>query len=173
MRMKVRSAELDVLASGPAISGPGFTPDGASVIYTDAGSEGKDAFRIGVNGGSRVRITANCQTWGVDPTGRLLACCDRDDVEYVVPLDGGAPVWRHDIPTAVLRWTPNGALAYVDKSGLNIWVQQLNQAPPRQATFFTSEKIHDFVWSGKEILLSRGGPQRKVVLITGVRLPSR
>jgi Tol biopolymer transport system component len=73
-----------------------------------------------------------------------------------------------------LKWTPDGkALLYanmIDGVG-NIWMQPLDESPPRQVTDFKADGIACFDISpdGKNLVCARGGRKHDIVLIKNLR----
>ncbi len=70
------------------------------------------------------------------------------------------------------RWAPNGqAIAYVDETRTNIWLQPLDGTRPRQLTRFTDETISTFAWShdGSRLAIVRGTTTSDIVSDQGTR----
>src|SRR5262249_6873967 len=96
----------------------------------------------------------------------------RSPETLIVPIGGGELVRR--LSRGDLRhWTPDGrGLAYVDPSGLNVWVQPLEGGAPRQVTHFTEgPRIGGFAWSpdGTDLALTRAFATSDIVMLKGIR----
>jgi hypothetical protein len=70
------------------------------------------------------------------------------------------------------RFTPNGqGFAFVDSSGMNVWVQPFSGGVPRQVTQFTDRTIMALAYSrdGKRLAIARAAITSDVVLLKGVK----
>ncbi len=159
---------------------PECSPDGKSVLYTRANDT--TAWQVPIQGGTRSQVAVPNTAGGplrISPDGKLLAylamatTMTSPMVLTVVPLTGGSPVCRFDVPVGAtrIRWAPDGkALDYLlTRSGAsNIWRQPLAGGPPKQMTNFKSDLIFFFDWSrdGKQLALERGTISSDVVLIS-------
>jgi len=158
---------------------PTCSPDGKWVLYDLAGDASLG--RIPVQGGAPTLLKTqgrNSPRAQISPDGKLLAytawgaAASSPSVLTVVPLDGGQPLYRFDLPAgaAGFRWAPaEKALDYyLTRGGVsNIWRQPLAGGQPKQITNFKSERIFSFDWSrdGKDLALARGTTSRDVILI--------
>ncbi len=158
---------------------PSCSPDGKWVLYDSAGDTG--VWRIPVQGGTPTQLKTqnrNGPRARVSPDSKLLAytawgaTASSPSILTVVPVDGGQPLCRFDLPAGAggLRWAPaEKALDYyLSRSGVsNIWRQPLAGGQPRQITNFKSERIFSFDWSrdGKQLALARGTTTQDVILI--------
>jgi Tol biopolymer transport system component len=71
------------------------------------------------------------------------------------------------------RWMPGGrAIAYLDQTRRNLWVQPLDGGAPRQLTHFSdAPTITSFAWSrdGKRLAIARATTTNDIVLFTGLK----
>ncbi len=117
----------------------------------------------------------------VSPDGTRIACTFRADETdrwkiAVLPFDGGEPIRTFALPypyNQIIRWTPDSkALTYLDKvNGVhNVWRQPIDGSPPARMTNFTEDLILHYDWlsSGQQLVLSRGGRRRDVVLMKNI-----
>jgi eukaryotic-like serine/threonine-protein kinase len=168
------------LTSGHFDRGPSFSPDGKWVIYASMGSSHPNLWRVSVDGGEPVKLTDRYSIAPmVSPDGKWIACYYWDEKPdtplgiALIPFEGGAPVKTFNLPSAVVRWTPDGsALTYVDsRSGVsNIWRQPIDGGPPVQLTDFKSDLIFTFDWSrdGRQLACARGIATSDVILFSNL-----
>jgi len=169
---------------------PSFLPDGKSIAYVGIGANKQFAYRMSLADGTTQQITDKpTHNTHVSPDGKYLLCRYRDP-------EPGKPLWRtalipltktegistperlFELPryggSPRLRWMPDGkSFSFVDwKDGIaNVWIQSLDAAEPRQATFFDSGWIYSFDWSpdASRLVVSHGNPIGDAVLITNFR----
>jgi Tol biopolymer transport system component len=70
------------------------------------------------------------------------------------------------------RFTPDGqGFAYVDSSGMNVWVQAFKGGAPRQLTQFTDRTIMApaYARDGKRLAIARAAITSDVVLLKGMK----
>jgi hypothetical protein len=156
--------------------GPLFTPDGSSIIYSTDHTQPLRAMKIAVAGGAAVPLREGCVANDLDPSGRLLLCCDRQSVETVIDVKDGREVWRGNIAaTYPVRWLDGKHLAFTNNQHEvgNIWLQTLDSAPPQQMTPFTSAQILRFAFSPdkKRIVFARQEISRNAVLMKNLPIP--
>ena len=170
------------LTSGGDEDLPRFTPDGKWVVYHSI-NDGKYSIRkVPIDGGEPVTVVREWSTQpDVSPDGKLIACFARRDGAtawemVVVPIDGGAPVYKFTLPPTVepewpgLRWTPDGTgLTYVStEEGIsNVWQQALKGGAPKRLTDFKENQIVFFDWSLKKrkLVLVRKSETRDLILV--------
>jgi hypothetical protein len=108
----------------------------------------------------------------------MIACTYRENTTdkwkiVVIPFSGGLPLKTFDLPNPryqMIRWSSDSkALLYIDKYNYsqNLWRQPLDGNPPIQITNFTDDQIFHYAefYTGNELVLSRGGIRRDIVLI--------
>jgi Tol biopolymer transport system component len=163
---------------------PQVTPDGGWVVYESQYSGQPGIWKVSITGGEPVQLIKRLSSFpAVSPDGRWIACFTWEEFGpasqkqlIVVPFNGGDPAFTFPIANHVgdywngLRWTPDGrGVAYlVEKEGArNIWVQTLDDQPPRQLTHLKNNLIYDFAWSkgGEYIAYSCGQMDDDVILI--------
>lgn len=121
----------------------------------------------------------------LSPDGRSIlgvrsAKSGRGDVLTLVvePAPGGTPSWTKLRPSGLgnlaAEWVPNGkALSYALNQGAvgNIWLQPLDQGPPRQITRFDDLRVYAHAWSpdGRTLYVVRGRNVSDAVLIRDFR----
>ena len=158
---------------------PSCSPDGKWVLYVLSGSE--SVWRMPIQGGTPTQLKTQNRNHArarVSPDGKLLAyiawgaTASSPSVLTVVPLDGGQPLYRFDLPAGAggLRWAPAEMALdyYLTRGGVsNIWRQPLGGGHPKQITDFKSERVYSFDWSrdGKQLALARGTTSQDVILI--------
>jgi Tol biopolymer transport system component/DNA-binding winged helix-turn-helix (wHTH) protein len=139
---------------------PTFSPDGKWVAFQRSGVETTPwmVHRLWLETGEVQQITVpSTMRPDVSPDGRSIAhywMTPERWVMAVTPADGGMPTTIFPVgPThseRVVHWAPDGhSLTYIDGVGgaSNIWLQALDQSPPRQLTHFTSGTMATFDWS--------------------------
>jgi TolB protein len=165
---------------------PDISPDGETLVYNAVGS---GLWRVGIRGDNPTLLAANVMCFPrISPDGKLVAYSYVDEQSRtprvtVIPLAGGAPIFKLNIPwdagsvcmcKRLLQWAPDGqAITYTDThDGVsNIWSQPLDGSPPTELTHFTSDHIFAFAWSktGDRLALSRGVPIADVIMLSGFR----
>ena len=159
---------------------PSCSPDGKWVLYLLSGGEG--VWRMPIQGGTPTQLKTpnrNSARARVSPDGKMLAYAawgatvSSPSVLTVIPLDGGQPLYRFDLPAGArgFRWAPGEKAIdyYLTRGGVsNIWRQPLEGGKPRQITSFKSEQIFAFDWSRdcKDLAAARGTTSRDVILIS-------
>lgn len=105
------------LTAGPADSAPRFSPDGASLLFTRASSEGSALFRVAIVGGEPRKVLDNAFDGDFSPDARSVAFIrDRTDADRyttlcVTPTAGGEV---RELASSVNddflfpRWSPDG-----------------------------------------------------------------
>ena len=161
--------------------GPIVTQDGSAALYLSSQSGQQSTWMIDLRRGTTRQFAPVIVFPGgiaVSPDGRFVMLRSRDEQTrlqetLIVPIDGGEPVRRLRVSQAFHRWVPDGrALAYVDASGLNVWVQPLDGGAPRQVTHFTEgPRIVEFAWSpdGTRLALTRAIEASDIVMLKGIR----
>ena len=180
-RMDIDGSNAKRLTDSPAMNAT-ISPDGKWVAYMTFGPGGFSIWKVSIDGGEPVQLISKySMSPAISPDGELIACYYLDERTggpkiALIPFAGGEPVKFFepqvvDFVTYPVRWTHDGrALTYiVNRGGVsNIWIQPLDDSPPRQLTDFKSDRIFSFDWSrdGKWLALSRGPEQRDVVLMS-------
>lgn len=148
----------------------------------------RSVWRISTQGDEAVRLDDRNIIYAVrvSPDGKSLASIklirsgDQEELSLAVsPAEGGNPTWTHPWPQGqysstlgwLLEWTRDGkALSYVVNTGAigNVWLQPLDQSPPRQITDFDEMRIYDHACSldGRTLYVVRGKSVSDAVLIT-------
>jgi Tol biopolymer transport system component len=179
-RMEADGSNPTQLTDDPFDYNPECSPDGKSVLYTRANDS--TAWQVPIQGGTPAPVVVPNAAGGaprISPDGKLLAYLAMATtmtgpmVLTVVPLAGGSPICRLDVPVGAthIRWAPDGkALDYLLTRGgaTNVWRQALAGGAPKQITNFKSDRIFFFAWSrdGKQLALERGNTPSDVVLIS-------
>jgi len=171
------------LTFGEGESYPSLTPDGQTVVYTARAKARGTLWKIPAIGGQAVQLTFAGITLRpvVSPDGTKIACTFRTDETdrwkiAVLPFDGGEPIRTFALPypyNQIIRWTPDSkALTYLDKvNGVhNVWRQPIDGSPPSKTTNFAEDLILHYDWlaSEQQLVLSRGGRRRDIVLMKNV-----
>jgi serine/threonine protein kinase len=173
------------LTTGKLDSFPACTPDGKTVLYSDAdnflqkvsseGGPSQKAFDLPVF--SRITIS---------PDGKLAAFVtqrrnDPKETLALLSLDSSQPVRFLEFERPRVEFTFSysaGPVAFsADGKGIvypilngdsnNLWLQNLDGSPGKQLTDFKSEFIRDFDFSfdGKQLAIIRGHREADVVLL--------
>jgi Tol biopolymer transport system component len=160
---------------------PAITPDGKWIIYVSFGDMGPTLWKMPVDGGQPVELVDKYALGpAISPDGKSIACYYWDQMPEsqlgiaVLPIEGGAPLNKFNIPAMFVRWTPDGrGLVYVDnRSGVsNLWMQPVDGGQPMQLTDFKTDQIFVFDWSrdGRQLLLARGVVTSDVVLFSDLK----
>ncbi len=165
---------------------PYVSPDSQWVYFHHIGSNGLlNLWRVPIDGGTPVQLTDRMASRpSVSPRDGLIACWYSEEEAVprwtiaVLPPEGGKPIKTFEIPPTVyidteLRWTPDGrAITYLDHRGgqANLWMQPLDDGPPKQLTDFKTDLIFSFDWSRDgRLVYSRGLRTSDVVLIKDAR----
>jgi Tol biopolymer transport system component len=164
---------------------PSMTPDGRWVVYQKFAGEQPTIWKVPIDGGAPTPLTDMYSNWPtVSPDGRFVACVMWDPERKrsrgaVIPIDGGAPVARFDIPVLEvptwnwqrIRWTADArGLLYIDDHGgvSNVWLQPIDGGAPRQVTRFISDRIFDYdIAPSGALVCARGAVVSDVVTIRG------
>ena len=139
---------------------PSFSPDGKWVAFLRSGGETTPwmVFRLWLETGKVEQVTVpSTMRPDVSPDGRFIAhywMTPERWVMAVTPAEGGVPTAIFPVGSThserVVHWTHDGrSLTYIDGAGgaSNIWLQPLDQGPPRQLTHFTNGTMATFDWS--------------------------
>jgi Tol biopolymer transport system component len=154
------------------------TPDGTSLFFLSLSSGQQLPFAIDVAGGpprQLAAMTALHGTLSASPDGKLvtfLSDSSGEQEQIVMKAEGGAPIARLKLPGSVPHWTPDGqGLAYVDRTGLAIWIQPIAGGTPHRLAAFPDRPILQFAFSpdGKQLAISRATTISDIVLLRGVR----
>jgi Tol biopolymer transport system component len=179
-RMDVDGNNVRQLTSGNYDRNPSFSPDGRWIIYASIGASQPNLWRVSIDGGEATKLTDKFAVGPqVSPDGKLIACYYWDETPdsqlgvALIPFEGGQPIKTFTLPSAVVRWTPDGsALTYVDsRSGVsNVWSQPVDGGKPVQLTDFKSDLIFAFEWSrdGRQLAVARGIVTSDVVLFNNL-----
>jgi len=150
--------------------------DDKYVVYTDvalhpwitplaAGEKEKRRIRNGIQGNFFVSLDGKSMLYTDNsvPKQPYIVICDLPDCTVTHRLK---PPPR----SSMRRWAPNRAIAFVREG--NIWIQQLDETPPRPLTQFKDNRlIVDFAWSrdGKRLAIARITESRNIVLLKGLK----
>ncbi len=179
-RMDIDGSNPKQLTNGSYDRNPTFSPDGKWVIYTSFGVSHPNLWRVSIDGGEAVKLTDKYAVAPmVSPDGKMIACYYWDQKPEsqlgiaLIPFEGGQPVKMLNLPSMMVRWTPDGrSLTYVDsRSGVsNIWSQSIDDGKPVQLTNFKSDLIFAFEWSRdwKQLAVARGIVTSDVVLFNNL-----
>ncbi|MGC2234777.1 MAG: protein kinase [Pyrinomonadaceae bacterium] len=165
---------------------PVWSPDGKWIVYQFTDLNNKTTiWKTGVDGGEPVQLTdVSSSRPVVSPDGEFFACLygkatpESSIKVAIIPLSGGQPVKLLDLPSVVkspnYRWTSDGqSIIYIDSRDrvYNLWSQTLDNNPPKQLTYFKSDRIFrfDFSKNGKGFALARGYESSDVVMISNFR----
>ena len=175
-RINVDGSGLTTLVAGNA-AGPAVTPDGRTVIFSPMGP---GILGVPLAGGPvrKVSERAVCCPLVVSPDGRrmlvsaigaeALVICELPDCSRPTEVRLESAPAEHVRP----RWAPDGrGIAFVPaRDPTNIWIQSVDDAPPRSLTALTERPIMDFSWSpdGTRLVMSRGQYQTDMVLLRGL-----
>ncbi len=180
-RMNPDGSNLLQLTLSNGANPPSITPDGKWVIYLSSGDG--YLYKVPMEGGEPVRVCGEAVgVSAVSPDGELIAYFAQGKETWgiaVSSFEDGSVVKRfevgsHSLNNTTLKWTPDGkAFLYaLSSDGVsNIWMQPLDGGPPRQVTDFRADGIFRFDVSpdGKNLICSRGGWKRDIVLIKNLR----
>jgi serine/threonine protein kinase/Tol biopolymer transport system component len=179
-RIDIDGSNPKQLTNGNFDRNPTFSPDGRWITYASMGVTHPNLWRVSIDGGEAVKLTDKFSVAPmVSPDGKLIACYywdEKPDTQLgiaLIPFEGGQPVKMLNLPSPIVRWTPDGrALTYVDsRSGVsNIWSQSIEDGKPVQLTDFKSDQIFAFEWSrdGRHLAVARGVGTSDVVLFNNL-----
>jgi Tol biopolymer transport system component len=144
-QMTTSGGQVKQLTRGVDDVRPQVSADGQWIVFQQGhGPTKMTLWKAPAHGGDPVQLTNTMSMRpAVSRDGQLIAYYYMDAERWglaVMPLTGGPPVARFDIPptsgTRVVQWIPNRrALAYLDeREGVsNIWMQPLDGGPPQQS----------------------------------------
>jgi eukaryotic-like serine/threonine-protein kinase len=179
-RIDIDGGNVKQLTSGSFDRNPVFSPDGRWIIYASMGISHPNLWKVSIDGGEAVKLTDKFSVApAISPDGKTIACYYWDEKPEtqlgiaLIPFEGGQPTKMLNLPSAIVRWTPDGsALTYVDsRSGVsNIWSQPIDGGKPTQLTNFKSDLIFGFDWSRdwKQLVCSRGILTSDVILFNNL-----
>jgi serine/threonine protein kinase len=179
-RVDIDGGNPKQLTGGSYDRNPVFSPDGRWIIYASMGGKQPNLWRVSIDGGETVKLTDKFSVSpAVSPDGKTIACYYWDEKPEtplgiaLIPFEGGQPIKMLNLPSPVVRWTPDGsALTYIDsRSGVgNIWSQPIDGGKPTQLTNFKSDLIFAFDWSRdwKQLACSRGIMTSDVILFNNL-----
>ncbi|MDQ3666881.1 MAG: protein kinase [Acidobacteriota bacterium] len=184
-RVDVDGSNLLELTNGNFDNNPRISPDGQWVVYSSYLSGKLLLWKVPIGGGEPTQLTHVFATEpDVSPDGKLVACFSNDaeakrPILMILPLAGGAPIKTLPLPATLdrdsgPRWTPAGdGLTYIERRGntMNLWLQPLSGAPPRQLTNFKDGGILRREWSpgGKRVAIVRGRSTSDAIIISSFR----
>ncbi|MEZ5346727.1 MAG: protein kinase [Pyrinomonadaceae bacterium] len=165
---------------------PSLTPDGNFVVFQRSDDKNNvHIWKRDLTTGAEIQISDSTAIRPVASSdGKLIASSYGAGSDTAPPtlavysIVGGKPLRNLDLPRVVrssfFRWTTDmKGLIYVDRSGGadNLWIQPLDQSPPRKITDFSLGDIAAFELSAdqSEILLSRGEQFYDVIMISNFR----
>jgi eukaryotic-like serine/threonine-protein kinase len=162
---------------------PIVTRDDRHVIFLSTKNGLQSPWIVPIDGGEPKLIVnefAGVNSVDISPDGRRIlfftsgpqnqfriAVCDLPDCRNRVNLPM-PPRFRY----VTTRFTPDGqGVAYIDSSGMNVWVQPFNAGAPRQITRFTDRTIMALAYSrdGKRLAIARAAITNDIVLLKGVK----
>lgn len=183
-RMDLDGNNVKQLTNGRDEFAPFYSPDGQWVIFT---SRDYSAWKVAADGGELIPLTKDGWASDISPDGQLVAYV-RPVVAggllwtiTIKPFAGGPPLKTFDVSSESRpnsRWTQDGrAIIYnLTQGGIlsgvtNLWIQSLDDRPPKQLTNFTSQTFLSFDWSpdGKWLAAGRGTTSSDLVLISNFR----
>jgi serine/threonine protein kinase/Tol biopolymer transport system component len=162
---------------------PIVTRDDLHVIFLSTKNGLQSPWIVPIDGGEPKLIVnefAGVNSVDISPNGRRIlfftsgpqnqfriAVCDLPDCTNRANLPI-PPRFRY----VTTRFTPDGqGFAFVDSSGMNVWVQPFNGGAPRQITQFTDRTIMALAYSrdGKRLAIARAAITNDIVLLKGVK----
>jgi Tol biopolymer transport system component len=162
---------------------PIVSPDDQHVVFISPKTGLQSPWIIPINGGEPKQIVnafAGVNSVDISPDGRRIlfftsdpqnqfrvAVCDLPDCTNRMNLPV-PPRFRY----VTTRFTPDGqGFAYVDSSGMNVWVQPFKGGAPRQVTQFTDRTIMALAYSrdGKRLAIARAMVTSDIVLLKGLK----
>jgi Tol biopolymer transport system component len=187
-RMNADGGDATQATSGSGEFLSDVSPDGRWIYFNRM--FGRAVWRVPASGGEVRRMADTMMVVGlrVSPDGRSIAYprwtrgrAREEMFLAVAPIEGGAPTWTCVAPAVewsegdiLLEWARNGrALSYVRNTGAvgNIWLQPLDQSPPRQITHFDDLRVMSHAWSldGRTLYVVRGRYVSDAVLMRDFR----
>jgi serine/threonine protein kinase/WD40 repeat protein len=161
---------------------PACSGDVKWVYFTPVRAETRPTlWRVPIDGGEASQLLDKISLRPVvSPDGKMIACQYSEGQPgqgpevAILPAEGGAPLYRFNIPVTQYRWSPDSkSIVYLDeKEGIgNIWSHPITGGEQKQVTNFTSSQIFSFDWSrdGKNLLFTRGVQTSDVILIKDQR----
>jgi len=184
--MDMDGGNLGMVVKASGESFPQLSPDGKWIAFTAIGSAPwTTLWRVASKGGRPIEL--NNRLWQrpvISPDGKWIAGFYADhqlstqkfpEAIAIIGIDGGQPRKMLPIPLSVsltsgVRWNPDGSeLTYVNrgKDGDDIWGFRISDGTMKQITHFHGVTLISFDWSpdGKQLVFSRGGQNRDVVLV--------
>ncbi len=190
-RSGLDGSNLKQLTSGQVDKTPNCSPDGKFVVYTSGQGDAVRLMKIGIDGGSPIKVTAEpVRSPVISPDGGSVAVGYLPDQTKplklaIVGMDGGEIRGTYEFEQGAtlggdggqkLAWTRDGrAILYlVSKEGASsLWAQPVSApgaAPksPKQVMNFGADTIWGYALSpdGKQMVISRGRMVTDAVLIS-------
>ena len=182
-KMDIASGSQAVRLLADFSSFPIVTRDDRHVIFLSTKKGLQSPWIMPIDGGEPKLIVnefAGVNSVDISPDGRRIlfftsgpqnqfriAVCDLPDCTNRMNL----PVPRR-FRYVTTRFTPDGqGFAFVDSSGMNVWVQPFNGGTPRQITQFTDRTIMALANSrdGKRLAVARAAITNDIVLLKGLK----
>lgn len=187
-RMNVDGSNPVQLTTGIADSFPSISPDSRWVIYAAPSNVKSTLWKVSIDGGTPTQIMDRKATMGVvSPDGKYIAYSYAETADglappnrvAVIPFEGGEaiktfPVQVSGTVLSVVQWANDGkSILYTvtENNATNIWSQELDGDPAKQATDFKDMLMTGFAWSrdGKQLACTRGNLVRDAVLIRDLK----
>ena len=176
-RMDTNGTNLQQLTFGSNESEPTCSHDGKWVLYIDRG-DNLAVKRVPLEGGSpEVVLKEAIGQSDLSPDDQTLVSLELREMDHKLVLNlysiADKKTTYHDVDQRAswpIAFTPDGKAAVytVREKGVdNLWMQPLDDAPRRQLTHFTAERIWAFRYSpdGGKIALERGHLESDALLL--------
>jgi serine/threonine protein kinase/Tol biopolymer transport system component len=157
---------------------PAVAPQGDFVFYSLPQRQNIGLGRVALDGGAPHYLLDNhhCSFATIAPDGKRVACFSEIEgsgalAVFDIATNKLVTSFRPDTLKYPIRWSADSRAILIvrnDGQASNVWLHPIDSSTPRQLTHFESEIIWMFDVSpdGKTLVLSRGGVEDDVMLIT-------
>jgi Tol biopolymer transport system component len=181
-RMNADGANEQLLAEVPDATYLSLAADDRTLYFTSSMNGAPGTWRLSLDGGAPVLVSAAFDRAAVSRDGRALAGMYRAADQFkpaVLRLDAGGTIQTFDSPSmtgagGVVQWTADGSgILYTAAERANLWLQRLSGGPAVRVTNIEDLSITFYRAAPpidrRTVIVARGTQSRDAILITNFR----